>query len=318
MAVKRTEQQHPNAAGLDIEPPETVLRLLAEAQIEAARAVLDATGMVAAAAEIGARTLRNGGRIAYAAAGSSGLMALADALELPGTFGIPRDRIVMLLAGGIGALANLAGAPEDDTDQARRDVANAGLAEGDCLIALSASGTTPYAVAALEEARRLKLRTIAIANNPGTPLIELADAGIVLATPPELIAGSTRMGAGTAQKMALNMLSTLMAIRLGHVHDGYMVNLQADNLKLRDRAARIVAAVSGCDGDAARGFLEEAGGSVKTAVLLAAGASGREAAMLLLDRSSQSLRAALSELKHGSGATEGSSDKDHAWNVRAG
>ena len=316
MAAKRTEQQHRNAGGLDMQPPATVLRLLAEAQIEAARAVLDATGTIAAAAEIGAETLRNGGRIAYAAAGSSGLMALADALELPGTFGIPRDRIVVLMAGGMEALANLAGAPEDDTDQAKRDVADAGLSEGDCLIALSASGSTPYAVAALEQARRRKLRTIAIANNPGTPLIELADAGIVLATPPELIAGSTRMGAGTAQKVALNMLSTLMAIRLGHVHDGYMVNLQADNLKLKDRAARIVAAVSGCDADTAQRSLEEAGGSVKMAVLLAAGASGREAAARMLDRSGQSLRAALSELARNREAMAGSLDKDHS-EVRA-
>src|SRR5262245_47317213 len=296
MAGKRTEQQHPNAEGLDTKPPAIVLRLLAEAQIEAAAAVLDATGMIAAAAEIGVETLRGGGRIAYAAAGSSGLMALADALELPGTFGIPRDRIVVLMAGGMDALVNLAGAPEDDADQAKRDVADAGLSQGDCLIALSASGSTPYAVAALEEARRLKLRTIAIANNPATPIIELADAGIVLSTPPELIAGSTRMGAGTAQKIALNMLSTLMAIRLGHVHDGYMVNLQADNLKLKGRAARIVAAVSGCDGDAAGRWLEEAGGSVKTAVLLAAGASDRNAAARLLEGSGQRLRPALSEL----------------------
>jgi N-acetylmuramic acid 6-phosphate etherase len=296
MAVTRTEQLHPNAGGLDLQPPATALRLLAEAQIEAAKAVLDATGTIAAAAEIAAETLRSGGRIAYAAAGSSGLMALADALELPGTFGIPRERIAVLIAGGVDALANLAGAPEDDTDQAMRDVADAGLSEGDCLIALSASGSTPYAVAALKQARRQKLKTIAIANNPGTPIIELADVGIVLGTPPELIAGSTRMGAGTAQKIALNMLSTLMAIRLGHVHDGYMVNLQADNLKLKGRAARIVAAVSGCDGDAAGRFLNKAGGSVKAAILLAAGAGDRKAAVELLDRSGQRLRTALLEL----------------------
>src|SRR5262245_11956243 len=194
MAGKRTEQQHPNAEGLDAKPPATVLRLLAEAQIEAATAVLDAIGTIAAAAEIGAETLHSGGRIAYAAAGSSGLMALADALELPGTFGIPRDRIVVPMAGGMDALANLAGAPEDDTDQAKRDVENAGLSEGDCLIALSASGSTPYAVAAMEQARRFKLRTVAIANNPGSPIIELADAGILLSSPPALIRGVAAMG----------------------------------------------------------------------------------------------------------------------------
>lgn len=296
MAVQRTEQQHENASGLDLRPPKTVLRLLAEAQIEAAGAVLGAVDTIADAATIAADTLRDGGRIAYAAAGSSGLMALADALELPGTFGIPRDRIVVMIAGGIAALSNLAGAPEDDTGQAMRDVADAGLSEGDCLIALSASGSTPYAVAALRQAKRRKLKTIAIANNPGTPIIDLADAGIVLATPPELIAGSTRMGAGTAQKIALNMLSTLMAIELGHVHDGYMVNLHADNLKLKDRAARIVAAVGGCDRNDAVRWLDKADGSVKMAVLLAAGASDRKAATGLLERTGQKLRPALCEL----------------------
>ncbi len=311
MAVQRTEQQHPNAGGLDVQPPVTVLRLLGEAQIEAAKAVLAATEPLAAAAGIAADTLRNGGRIAYAAAGSSGLMALADALELPGTFGIPRDRIVVLVAGGIEAFSNLAGAPEDDTDQAARDVADAGLSEGDCLIAISASGSTPYALAALNEAKRRKLRTIAIANNPGAPLLELADAGIVLATPPELIAGSTRMGAGTAQKIALNMLSTLMGVHLGHVHDGYMVSVRSDNQKLKDRAARIVAAISGCDREQAAGWLDEAGGSVKTAVLLAAGANGKKAAAGLLDRHGQKLRAALSELAHESVKPEGSVDRNH-------
>jgi N-acetylmuramic acid 6-phosphate etherase len=312
MAVKRTEQQHPKAGGLDLQPPEAVLRFLAEAQIEAAGAVLGAIDAIAEAAEIAAATLRSGGRLAYAAAGSSGLMALADALELPGTFGIPRDRIVVLLAGGVEALGNLAGAPEDDGEQAKRDVADAGLSEGDCLIALSASGSTPYAVAALEQAQRRKLKTIAIANNPDTPIIKLADAGIVLATPPELIAGSTRMGAGTAQKIALNMLSTLMAIQLGHVHDGYMVNLHSDNLKLKDRAARIVAAVSGCDQQAAAEWLDEAGGSVKTAVLLAAGAGDCKAAKGLLERTGQKLRPALSELGHDLQNRQSVFEDDHA------
>lgn len=296
MAVARTEEVHKNAKGLDLQPPQTVLRFLAEAQIEASEAVNGAIDAIADAAAIAAETLRNGGRVAYAAAGSSGLMALADALELPGTFGISRDRIIVLLAGGTKALVDLAGAPEDDADQAMRDVADAGLGKSDCLIALSASGSTPYAVGALREARRRGLKTIAISNNPGTPIIDLADTGIVLATPPELVAGSTRMGAGTAQKIALNMMSTLVAIHLGHVHDGYMINLHADNLKLRDRAARIVAAISGRSREEAQNLLEEAGGSVKAAVLLAAGAADRDAAERLLENADQRLRSALLEL----------------------
>ncbi len=195
------------------------------------------------AATIAADALRGGGRVAYAAAGSSGLMALADALELPGTFGIPRDRIIVMLAGGIEALANLAGAPEDDAAQAMRDVADAGLSEGDCLIALSASGSTPYAVAALEQAKRLGCPTIAIANNPGTPIINLADAGDRARD----AAGTDRRidphGRGNGAEDRAQHAFDIDGDKLGHVHDGYMVNLHADNLKLKDRAARIVAAV---------------------------------------------------------------------------
>jgi N-acetylmuramic acid 6-phosphate etherase len=297
MAVQQTEQRHPNAGGLDLKPPSAALRLLADAQVEAAKAVLGALDSIAKAAEIAAATLADDGRLAYAAAGSSGLMALADALELPGTFGISRERIVVMIAGGAEALVNLAGAPEDSVDQARRAVAAAGLGRGDCLIAVSASGSTPYAVGAIEEARSRGVKTIAIANNAGSPITELSDICIVLATPPEIIAGSTRMGAGTAQKIALNMLSTLMAIHLGHVHDGYMVNLQADNLKLKDRAARIVAAIAGCGAEEARRRLDEAHGSVKVAVLLAAGAADGNAAEELLESSGQRLRPALSQLE---------------------
>jgi N-acetylmuramic acid 6-phosphate etherase len=188
----------------------------------------------------------------------------------------------------------MAGAPEDDADGATREVAQAGLASGDCLIAVSASGSTAYAVGALAEAARRGAKTIAIANNPGSPLLGLAAAPILLATPPEVIAGSTRMGAGTAQKIALNMLSTLAAIHLGHVHDGYMVNLHADNAKLRGRAARIVAAVAGCGEAAALSALEKTGGQVKPAILVAAGAADAGAAEKLLDGTGRRLRPALS------------------------
>jgi N-acetylmuramic acid 6-phosphate etherase len=297
MAEKRTEALHEHAGGLDQQPPAVVLGFLADAQVEAAQSVRGAIASIADAAKIVAETLGAGGRLAYAAAGSSGLMALADALELPGTYGIPRERIVVLFAGGAGALQDMAGAPEDDAAQAAREVIDAGLGKGDCLIAVSASGSTPYAVGALREAASLGAKTIAIANNAGSPLLELADVPVLLATPPEVIAGSTRMGAGTAQKIALNMLSTLAAIHLGHVHDGYMVNLYADNAKLRGRAARIVAAIAGCDEKAALTALEKTGGEVKPAILLAAGAADVKTAKELLDRTGRRLRPALSKLE---------------------
>ncbi len=302
MAEPRTEALHGNAEGLDIQAPDTILSSLANAQIEAAKAVRGAIPAIAAAAEIIAGRLNSGGRLAYAAAGSSGLMAVADALELPGTFGIKRERIVILIAGGDDAFKTLAGGPEDDTGEASAAIAGAGIGKGDCLIAISASGSTPYAVQSLKDARDRGAATIAIANNKNTPLLELADVAILLETPPEVIAGSTRMGAGTAQKIALNMLSTLTAIHLGHVHDGYMVNLTADNIKLRDRAARIVAAISGRDRQDAARLLEASGGVVKTAILLAAGAANADAAEKILEGTGQKLRPALSAIEGNKGA----------------
>lgn len=304
MASRRTEAVREDARGIDARAPESVLRLLADAQVEAAGAVHAAIPAIAEAAETIAACLAAGGRLAYAAAGSSGLMALADALELPGTYGIPRERVHILLAGGAEALVNLAGAPEDDAGQAVRDVQAAGLGAGDCLIAISASGSTPFAMGALEEARRRGAATIAIANNAGAPMFDIADTSVLLATPPEVVAGSTRMGAGTAQKIALNMMSTMAAIHLGHVHDSYMVNLLADNMKLRDRAARIVAAVAGCDTASARELLEICGGSVKVAILLAAGAAGPAAASELLEEAGQKLRPALAKLEGSRGSRQ--------------
>ena len=301
MAETRTEALHRNAEGLDIQAPEAILVSLADAQIEAAKAVHNAIPAIARAAEIIASRLNGGGKLAYAAAGSSGLMALADALELPGTFGIQRDRIAILIAGGDEAFKTLAGGPEDDTEEAAAAVAKAGIGAGDCLIALSASGTTPYAVRAIEDARRRGAATIGIANNRDSALLRQAETAILLETPPEVIAGSTRMGAGTAQKIALNMLSTLTAVHLGHVHDGYMVNLMADNIKLRDRAARIVAAISGRDRDEAAWLLEKSGGAVKTAILLAAGADSADAAEKLLEGTGQKLRPALSAIEGSKG-----------------
>ncbi|WP_442580235.1 N-acetylmuramic acid 6-phosphate etherase [Mesorhizobium sp. ASY16-5R] len=300
MALAGTEAVNVKAKGLDLQPPATILRLLAEAQVEAARSVQGAILEIAQAAELAAGKLASGGRLFYAAAGSSALMALADALELPGTYGIPHDRVVVLIAGGRDAFVDLPGAPEDDAAQAAKEVADNGLTAGDCLIALSASGTTPYALGALEEAAKRGAATVGVANNAGTPLVMRADVGIVLATPPEIVAGSTRMGAGTAQKIALNMFSTLVAVHLGHVHDGYMVNLRVDNMKLRKRAARIVSAIAGGSEDEASGFLEKTGGSVKTAILLAAGARDAAAADQILAGAGQKLRPALASLEEGS------------------
>jgi N-acetylmuramic acid 6-phosphate etherase len=304
MGTMQTEKTHVSAKGFDLRAPHDALDILVTAQMSAAWSVRSALGAIGRASELAADTISSGGTLAYGAAGSSALMALADALELPGTYGIAPQRIRILMAGGLAALTNLAGAPEDDELQAARDVADAGLKAGDCLIAVSASGSTPYPLAAMAAAGPRGVKIIGIANNPGSPILELADVAICLPTPPEVIAGSTRMGAATAQKIALNMLSTMMATRLGHVHDGYMVNLTADNIKLKDRARRIVTAVAGCSEEEAAQWIDQAGGSVKTAILMAAGAEDPGAAEALLERMHHRLRPALSSLRGNAGSEQ--------------
>ena len=297
MATGRTEARHDAAEGLDERRPVDALKVLASAQQAAARAVDDAVEAIAEAAQLAADCLKRGGRLVYAGAGSSGLMAMADALELPGTYGITRDRIVILLAGGAESLVDLAGGFEDDCALAKTDAAAAGLGADDCVICVSASGTTPYALAVADYAKTVGAKLVAVANNADVLLFEGADVAILLATPPEVVAGSTRMGAGTAQKIAFNMLSTMIGIHLGHVHDGYMVNLKADNIKLKGRACRIVSGISGVElGDAER-LLEAADGSVKTAVLLAAGAADAASAERALSESGHSQRRALTAIR---------------------
>jgi N-acetylmuramic acid 6-phosphate etherase len=297
MSATQTEMTHGSAKGFDLKPPQEALQVLAVAQAEAAAAVQSAVPQIAAAAELAAHCMATGGQLVYAAAGSSGLMALADALELPGTYGIPKERIKVLMAGGMAVLTNLAGAPEDDEDEASGEIAKAGVKAGDCVIALTASGRTPFALAAVKAARALGAKTVGMANNAGAPLLDLVDVPICLPTPPEVIAGSTRMGAGTAQKIALNMLSTMMAVHLGHVHDGYMVNVVADNIKLRGRARRIVMAVSDVPEEEAAHWLELAKGSIKAAILLAAGAKDGPEADRLLAQNQNRLRPSLLALR---------------------
>ncbi|MEM8869650.1 MAG: N-acetylmuramic acid 6-phosphate etherase, partial [Pseudomonadota bacterium] len=226
-----------------------------------------------------AAAVRGGGRLTYVAAGSSGLMALADAAELTGTFGIPQRQIRVCMAGGVPADAVMPGLSEDDVAAASTEVGS--LAADDLIIALSASGNTPYTRHIAEGARALGATVIAIANNPDTPLLHCADIPICLQTPPEVLAGSTRLGAGTAQKGALNMISTAAGCMLGHVYHGQMVNVLADNAKLRDRTARMVSSITDRSDGAARAALDQANGQAKPAVLVALGAAPDQAADLL-------------------------------------
>jgi N-acetylmuramic acid 6-phosphate etherase len=300
--LRATERRHPAVADIERWDNGQVLAALLGGQERAVAAVKTAIPSLAAAAERAVSSLSQGGRLFYLAAGSPALIALGDALEIPQTYGEPAERFQTILAGGLAITENLVGGPEDDGAQAERDVAASGVGAADCVVAISASGSTPYTVAGLAAAAAAGAATVAITNNSGVPLLQGADVGIVLDTGPELVAGSTRMGAGTAQKVALNMLSTLIALRLGHIHGGHMVSLRADNTKLRQRALRIVGDLCGADAAAAARALEAADGAVKPAVLLASGEGGIDAALSRLLRHDGRLDRALDELSAASAA----------------
>lgn len=302
MPLRTTELRHNQSNNIDLLSAGEAASILHSGQVAAVRAVDEALPSIAEAASMLATRVRNGGNIVYCAAGSSGLMALADGLELPGTYGISNTRIKILFAGGDACLKNLLGGPEDDEKLAVQDIEMADLSTADTIIVVSASGSTPYAVKALQLAKQAGAKSIALANNEDAPLLSNADVAIFLPTPPEVIAGSTRMGAGSAQKVALNMLSTLMAIELGHVHDGHMVNVIADNEKLKERARRMIMEISGCSELVAHETLDQCNGAVKLAVLLASGADDLVAAKDLLERNDQKLRPSLSALKQSQGS----------------
>lgn len=294
MVQRMTEQLHAAAPGLDARPVEEIGATLLAGQIDALQAITSAVPDISKGALVMARAVRAGGQLVYAAAGSSGLMAMADACELAGTFGLPPERTRVLMAGGLPTSAAMPGDTEDDTAEA--ESAAGIIRRGDAVILLSASGRTPYALTIARIARQRGAQVIGLANNPDAPLLDLADVAICLPTPPEVISGSTRMGAGTAQKAALNMMSTIMGVALGHVHDGMMVNLHADNEKLRDRAARMVADIAQVPQAHAASALATTGGRVKPAVLLAMGAPNLTLAEDLLTKADGRLRAAMAAL----------------------
>ena len=293
MAQAKTERFDHQYRGLDLWPTVEVVSAIAAVQQQALRAVEPAAPALAAAIEDLAGKLKAGGRMAYAGAGSSGLIAQMDALEMPGTFGIGLDRVPVILAGGSGSLLALQGGAEDDIAAAEAAVDQHGLGPKDGLIAVAASGTTPFTLAALRRARARGAVTVGVACAAGSPLLAESHHPILIETPPEVIAGSTRMGAGTAQKCALNILSTGVAVRLGHAYAGLMVNMSPDNAKLKVRAVGIVAEAAGVDSARAEQALDEAGWSVKTAVMLCVARLNADGARARLAESGGDIRAAL-------------------------
>jgi N-acetylmuramic acid 6-phosphate etherase len=290
-----TERPSPRYCDIDVWDPSDIVDAMLEGQFAAVAAVRSARpGLVEAALATEAR-LRQGGRLIYAGAGTSGRLAVQDGAELIPTFSWPRERLLLLMAGGEEALLQAVEGAEDEVGQAARLIRQHNVASSDVLIAVAASGTTPFTLSCLREAKARGALTIGIANNRGTPILDEAAHAIWLDTGAEPIAGSTRMKAGTAQRIALNVLSSLVMIMLGRVYDGLMVDLQAVNQKLVRRSENILMQITGQSSERIRAALAEANGSVKLAVLLLHGCSLEEATAMLRLAGGQ-LRAALAAL----------------------
>jgi N-acetylmuramic acid 6-phosphate etherase len=265
-----TTEALPDQTPVDSVSAEQAAALMLDGHMAALSVITPALPQITKASQLMTHAIKGSGTLHYAAAGSSGLLALADCCELAGTFGIWEKQVRIHMAGGIPVSAAMSGDVEDDIESARAVVGAA--TPKDVFITLSASGTTPFALAIATAVKAAGSKVIGMANNVETPLLDLADVPICLATGPEIIAGSTRLGAGTAQKAALNIMSSLMGVQLGHVYKGRMVNLIVDNEKLVNRATQVVAEISGVSQSIAVEALTMAEGRVKLAILLASGA----------------------------------------------
>ena len=263
-----TESLNPRSSELDTMSSLEIVSLMNAEDATVPAAITPLLPVIAAAVDAIVERLRRGGRLIYAGAGTSGRLAMLDAVECVPTFSVPPTLVVALVAGGDGALTTSIEGAEDDADAARRDVAAHHLGPEDVLVGIAASGATSYVQGALMAAREAGALTVAVSNNEPAPILELADHAIAIVTGPEILAGSTRLKAGTGQKLLLNMLSTATMVRLGKVHGNRMIDVAVTNRKLRDRAEGIVADLVDCDREHAAELLDDADEEVKTAVLM--------------------------------------------------
>jgi N-acetylmuramic acid 6-phosphate etherase len=289
-----TEDRDERWRDADTWPTEKSLAAMLDSQMAAFGAVRDALPTLARAVGAAADRLRRGGRLVYAGAGASGRLAVQDGVELHPTFGWPRERLSYLIAGGEGALVRSIEGAEDDAVGAVAAAEALALTATDVVVAVAASGRTTFTCAVQRRARAAGALTVGVANNPGTPLLDDAEIPVLLATGPEFLAGSTRMTAGTAQKIALNLLSTQTMMALGRVYQGFMVDVVPSNAKLVARAQGIVQTLAGCTAAEAATFWQRAGGNLKLAVLLADGV-GLEQAKARLEAAGGNLRQARSD-----------------------
>ncbi|GGO19958.1 N-acetylmuramic acid 6-phosphate etherase [Microbispora rosea subsp. aerata] len=282
LAALATEQSDPRYSGIDTLPTEEIARLMNSADVAVPAAVGRAIPEISAAIDAIAARMADGGRLLYVGAGTSGRLAVLDASECPPTFGTHPDLVQGVIAGGEAALVRSVEGAEDDAEAGAAVIRDKHVGRLDSVVGISASGRAPYVVAAVEQARRLGALTVGLACNTGTPLARAAEHAIEVIVGPEVVTGSTRLKAGTAQKLVLNMISTITMIKSGRTYGNYMVDVVASNSKLVDRAARIVSDITGTQMPRAREVLESAGLDVKTAVVMIERGVGADDARALL------------------------------------
>lgn len=278
-----TEQRNPASTHIDSVPTGQILRIMNEEDRKVADAVAAEIPQIAAAVDAIVSAIHSGGRLFYIGAGTSGRLGVLDAAECPPTFNIPSSLVQGIIAGGEQALRRSVEASEDDAGSGARDLLKHGFAGSDVLAGIAASGRTPYVLGAVRAARSCGAVTIGISCTPDSLLAGSVDIAITPLTGPEVVTGSTRLKAGTATKLVLNMLTTAAMIRLGHVYSNLMVNVQPMNEKLIDRARRIVASATGLDYTKAAEIFEQSGRSVKTAILMARKNVGKTEAEQILE-----------------------------------
>ena len=289
-----TEQPNPASAHIDTLPTEAVLRIMNAEDRNVALAVEAEIPAIARAVDAIVAAIEKGGRLFYIGAGTSGRLGVLDASEIPPTYGASPELVQGIMAGGEAALCRATETTEDDPAIGVRDLLARGFRPGDVLLGLAASGRTPYVLGAIAEARRMGAITIGVCCVPAAELSAAVEIAIAPLVGPEVIAGSTRMKAGTAQKLVLNMISTGTFIRLGYVYGNLMVNVQPKNHKLVERARRIIAQAAQVPYERAGELLEASGGSVRVAIVMARAGVGREAAEQRLAASGGRIALALS------------------------
>src|SRR6266508_427471 len=284
-SISLTEQENPRTAQISSLPTEDVLRLMNEEDARVPEAVGRVLPEITKAVDGIVKRLENGGHLFYIGTGTSGRLGVLDASECPPTFGVSPDLVQAIIAGGYEACYRAVEASEDNAEAGETDLQTRGFTKADVLVGIAASGRTPYTVGAVEHARRLGACTIAITCAPGSPITKAAEISIVALVGPEVIAGSTRLKAGTAQKMVLNMLSTATMVKLGYVSGNRMTNVLPRNTKLHARAIRIIMAETGSDEETARTALDKAGGDPRAALVMIRTGSSVEEAIAALEAS---------------------------------